>query len=407
MKKLIILSVICFYALNIHAQWLSKNPTNITPNSNLASVYFTGPNTGYVVGSNGGVGLLLKTTDGGDTWSNHSIAANYSFTSVYFTHPDTGYVAGAIDSCIVLKTTDAGVTWNPLPVPKNTFSFYNIHFTDAMTGFVSGIHGTIYKTTDAGATWTGVFGSSWGLGSVHGMSFVNDSTGYVFGDHAYGGIKKTSNTGGNWTVQNHPTTAALRSSHFINSSTGWVVGDTGTILKTTDGGTNWIQQTSNTTERLKDVFFIDALNGVVVGENGMILKTTDGGTHWYFQTSNTNETLNAVHFFDTNTGYATGTKRTLRKTTNGGNFPTYVNDYAEKNIKLNAYPNPTNGFLDVTTNAKISNIQLEDLLGKILYSKKVESTHTKLDLTGLPSNVYLLIVNTDKGKVWRKITIEH
>lgn len=44
-----------------------------------------------------------------------------------------------------------------------------------------------------------------------------------------------------WFWQNPlPQGNVLNSVEFINSNTGWAVGDKGTILKTTNGGINWI-----------------------------------------------------------------------------------------------------------------------------------------------------------------------
>ena len=45
-----------------------------------------------------------------------------------------------------------------------------------------------------------------------------------------------------WVSLNSGTTKTLRSVYFVNTDTGWVVGDSGTILKTTDGGLNWQSQ---------------------------------------------------------------------------------------------------------------------------------------------------------------------
>jgi hypothetical protein len=39
-----------------------------------------------------------------------------------------------------------------------------------------------------------------------------------------------------------PTNYALRSIHFINENTGWVVGELGLILKTTNGGVTFIEE---------------------------------------------------------------------------------------------------------------------------------------------------------------------
>ena len=391
-----------------NAQWTFKNPSNIAVNSYLTSVFLTGPSVGYVVGSYNNIGLLLKTTDGGDTWTNNSIASGTStFQSIFFAHLDTGYVAGnSLSGGVMFKTTDGGNTWNALPtIPGAVFSLQeNLQFINPSTGFVNGSHGSVFRTTDGGSTWSSIKNAA-GASSIYGMSFTSSDTGYVVGTNPYGGINKTTDGGANWVTQSHPTTTALNSCSFINANIGCAVGNAGTILKTTDGGVNWIQQTSGTIEKLKDVYFIDALNGVIVGDNGTILKTNDGGTNWYMQSSNTTADLNDAHFYDSNVGYTVASNRTILKTTNGGNFPSSIDELVTEKIGLTVYPNPSKSLFVLTTKANISEIQVENLEGRIIHSKIVSGNKIELDLVNYPSGVYVLRVNTTEGKIARKITL--
>jgi hypothetical protein len=113
---------------------------------------------------------------------------------------------------------------------------------------------------------------------------MDAQTGYVVGES--GTILKTTNGGVTWTIQNSGTTYHLKSVHFpSNGQTGYVLGGyyvmTGIILKTTNGGANWINQTPNSTYDLHSVYFpVDAQTGYVAGYYGSILKTTDGGGVW-------------------------------------------------------------------------------------------------------------------------------
>ncbi len=75
----------------------------------LMDVYFCNADMGFVVGSEG---LILKTTNGGITWSSYSGLPNYYLNSVYFTDYQTGYIAG--DYGIILKTTNGGLNWTAL-----------------------------------------------------------------------------------------------------------------------------------------------------------------------------------------------------------------------------------------------------------------------------------------------------
>ncbi len=83
-----------------------------------------------------------------------------------------------------------------------------------------------------------------------------------------------------WIKQNSGINSDIYSVKFVNTYTGWCVGDGGKILKTTNGGNNWIQQSSGFTNNLRSTFFTSADVGYCVGDSGLIIKTTYGGTNW-------------------------------------------------------------------------------------------------------------------------------
>jgi photosystem II stability/assembly factor-like uncharacterized protein len=125
------------------------------------------------------------------------------------------------------------------------------------------------------------------------------------------------NINAEWHIQGSPTIKNLNSVFMVNPSTGWIVGDGGTILKY--NGTSWIAQNSGTTKNLTSVHFVDATHGWAVGDTGTILVTTDGN-NWISQQSNTTMTLNDIFFTDETTGWAVGAKNTVIRTIDGINW---------------------------------------------------------------------------------------
>ena len=109
-----------------------------------------------------------------------------------------------------------------------------------------------------------------------------------------------------WTAQASGTDEWLESVTFADPTTGWVVGDAGTILHTGDAGQTWTQQTSGTSGDLYDVAFVSTAVGWVVGDDGVILHTTDGGATWEPQTSGTIWGLYGTEFTDQSNGWAVG-----------------------------------------------------------------------------------------------------
>jgi photosystem II stability/assembly factor-like uncharacterized protein len=107
-----------------------------------------------------------------------------------------------------------------------------------------------------------------------------------------------------WKLQTSGTTNALRHVHFVNTSTGWVVGHSGTILKTTNGGTTWTKiPFSSAFATLIGCYFINETTGWVGGDVG-VYKTTDGGATWTPQSGPSG--ITKLFFVDANLGWAVG-----------------------------------------------------------------------------------------------------
>ncbi|MCY7361370.1 MAG: hypothetical protein LH629_04770, partial [Ignavibacteria bacterium] len=91
-----------------------------------------------------------------------------------------------------------------------------------------------------------------------------------------------------WMQQTSGVSVTLNKIFFVNSQTGWAVGDLGKIIRTTNGGANWVSQISNTNEILRSVYFINDNTGWAVGgkynyktfSQVIILKTTNKGNTW-------------------------------------------------------------------------------------------------------------------------------
>ncbi|MFZ1322751.1 MAG: YCF48-related protein [Ignavibacteria bacterium] len=145
--------------------------------------------------------------------------------------------------------------------------------------------------------------------------FVDENTGYAGGD--LGTIIKTNNGGLNWSVKNINPNYQILGIHFINGSTGLVVGnDNGKMYKTSDGGENWtLVLTANST--LRDVDFATNTLGFAVGLGGKIFKTTNGGDLWNQISSQTLNNLFSIDMFDSLNGIVGGGNY-LSKTSNGG-----------------------------------------------------------------------------------------
>ena len=138
-----------------------------------------------------------------------------------------------------------------------------------------------------------------------------------------------------WTVIPGPTSKTLTNCFFINSSTGWISGDSGTIIHTTNSGTDWIIQNSGTFNNIESIFFLNERLGWALTYNVFpdsagfqgteILRTTNGGNNWNSSMfPDTNMFMKTVFFIDSLKGFLGGIAASIVMTTNAGVSWTYT-----------------------------------------------------------------------------------
>lgn len=236
---------------------------------------------GFAAGSTltyNGDGIIIKTTDSGDTWEQISESDIPGLEAMFFTDLNTGYVAGW--DGYFAKTTDGGETWEEIIVNPDVWYFNDLEFWDDDNGIASAWGGEIYVTDDAGETWTQATGVTTG---VHDLCYASSSVLY-----AAGGDEK--------------------------------------ILKSTDGGLTWTQLYAGIfTYVFVGVEFLNEDYGMVGGEDGKVLITEDGGVNWTTNNTDGFSLWHCFHIFNEDSAYVAGTPEQVYKTTDGGE--TWVNDY--------------------------------------------------------------------------------
>jgi hypothetical protein len=147
-----------------------------------------------------------------------------------FVNADTGYVCSSLStflSGLVIKTTDGGNTWTT--VYTHTEGFLGIAVMDANTAIAGGGSQTIVRTADGGMTWDTVYTGTAGI-NLRASAFTTPSIGYMVGDA--GSLFNTNDGGITWT-NTAVTSSGILGIHFPNADTGYAVGTAGAILKYT------------------------------------------------------------------------------------------------------------------------------------------------------------------------------
>ncbi|MEO0073963.1 MAG: YCF48-related protein, partial [candidate division WOR-3 bacterium] len=122
---------------------------SVTTTTSIRAFSFPTSTTGYACG---GAGRVIKTTDGGTTWTEQTTGTDAMLNRIVFpVNTEVGYACGTQGT--VIKTTDGGTTWMRLhDLPVRDAQFLAMAFpVDNSTGYLVGDMGMMLKTTDGGA----------------------------------------------------------------------------------------------------------------------------------------------------------------------------------------------------------------------------------------------------------------
>ncbi len=241
-------------------------------------------------------GTILKTTDGGDTWTTITQTHSTLLGGISFADENTGYIATLDDK--ILKSTDGGDTWT---VSFNGISgFDKVAFKDANNGCIVG--GQKLYTSDGGSNWNTSSGGSnyWDLDHAAGDEYYAV---FLGGDLGY------SDDGGQ-TWSNEESLGQMAAMvDFYDSDHGMFGGDVSKIKVTTDGGDTWTTSTLATGQGLLVCgAWYDHDTLYATGSPGDLSKSTDGGQTWVTDTSFTGYSFRAMVITPNNVLYLCGEK---------------------------------------------------------------------------------------------------
>ena len=149
-------------------------------NRRVTSLSFINSKTGWAVGDRG---VVLKTVDGGDSWQQLKQDPKYgntTFRSIFFIDAKVGWMLNqSFDNIdIIMKTTDGGVTWSEKSLENREFK--KISFVDSKNGWIIGANQKIIATTDGGETWVSQELETYK--DVNDLFFFNAQTGWIVGN---------------------------------------------------------------------------------------------------------------------------------------------------------------------------------------------------------------------------------
>ncbi|HEV8152428.1 MAG TPA: hypothetical protein VGP78_05825 [Solirubrobacteraceae bacterium] len=215
-------------------QWGTPLPQGNT----IRAMSFAG-GRGYAAGD---FGTLLRTDDGGATWSGLLAGTHTGLTEVQAIDGDSLFAGGG---CVARRSDDGGQTFVRVaftPVESSCREQLAAGwFVDERTGYLVLTDGTVLRTDDDGQTFS--------------------QRTALPGTRAQGGQARPADI------------------VFLTPDTGIAATSDGRLHRTTDGGTSWAL-VSATDRAVREIAFVDATTGYAAGDGSLLLRTTDGGATW-------------------------------------------------------------------------------------------------------------------------------
>ena len=209
----------------------------------------------------------------------------------------------------VIRSVDGGTTWSVDSIPGGApFDLRAIHATNDRVAHVAATAGRIWKTADGGKTWSLKYQAADTSMFLDAIVFRNEKEGMALGDPMGGRfvILVTHDGGEHWSEAPPTSRPVARDGEaaFAASGTslvlagaghGWIGtgGSVARVFRTEDGGRTWDPRDSAIPGGLASrgvfsVAFSSPLNGIIVGGDyqqpdsttGTAAYTADGGLTW-------------------------------------------------------------------------------------------------------------------------------
>ena len=314
--------------------WLCWNDGSF---NRFNTVYFLDEEFGMVAGE---LGRIYRSNDGGETWSQDRISGIIDFINdVHILDRRNAVAVGGTitPSNIILRTTDGGETWVNQP-SGTTATLYGVWMIDSLNVWTVGLSGLVLHSVDGGQSWETVDIGMETPFRLTAIAFADERTGMIVGDE--GTVFFTLDGGESWEPVVDPKSGTnFFDVEWFDSQHGLAVGE-GVAMRTTDGGETWSQVHPHGyylglgVERGGDA-------AVAVGVNGLIHTTTDRGANWVRASSLTATVLlDGIGASDTSHIIATSLKGDVLWTRDGGATWGWSHTGPATLLKQVLYPSP-------------------------------------------------------------------
>ncbi len=220
----------------------------------------------------GATSLAFTTTDGGVSWKPLASIAAGVVTRLYRFDASTIYAVGRET---LLRSTDGGATFTKRPFGAG-LNLTSIHCADPATCLLTTDTGELDRTTDGGATATTITASSVPLAAA---AFASPTRAVAVG--TAGKTVVSDDAGVNYaSIGGDIGGSFLRLRRGPNATSAYAPGEKGQMAFTLDGGTTWKVASVSTSADLVDTSWADPQTGYAIDARGGLFRSANGGASW-------------------------------------------------------------------------------------------------------------------------------
>lgn len=264
-----------------------------TAHRDLYDMEMTASGHGLAVG---GLGTILVTEDGGETWGFTHYPTRRALFGVAIAG-DTTVISG--QGGLILMRQGRDGQWQKIPSGTQQ-RLLSVDLNQAGFGVIVGTFGTLLRTTDGGKTWAlanmNLAEHVEGYYNPHlnRVQVLADGAAVVVGE--FGLVLRTSDKGATWTFARkaEKRNSSLYGLDIRDSGLGYAVGQQGVVLRTHDAGKTWNKVEVGSSGNFLGVCISDDGTITVPGMRHMVVSDDDGKS-W---TQVTAGDVNAMWYMD-------------------------------------------------------------------------------------------------------------
>jgi photosystem II stability/assembly factor-like uncharacterized protein len=396
MRTRIIITIAAFTLLRNtpYAQWTTVYQD---VDAQFYDAAFPTDQIGFVIASDSGGTVVLRTTDGGTTWNKRYLPGLSFVNKIAMLSPTTGYIIKGGAPGKILKTTDGFNTY----ITYNTDSSFVVQslcpLTDSM-GFYLNNASRLRKFENNGSSITHINDT---LMEGQTLQFVNSNIGYLDAGYA---LIKTTNAGASWNYVNNNLGFYCTKFGFGDPFNGYFSNDT-VIYRTNNGG---ISFSLPYTFPHAYSFAINGSKCMAANDTGNVTFTMNGGINWQNETTGINMIAPEPYTVISTPGgqyflFSQFSGEIRKRSAINLDVPTISMDH---DVKI--YPNPfttqtTISFQNPQTNTLI---RISDLLGREIKTIRFSGQELTIQRNDMVAGTYIItLVDQNNRQMSAKIII--